>query len=77
MSDTDLDHRFELELKRLEGRLDELVVICSQLKEENRSLKQKQDALISERATLLQKNEQVRARVEAMIGRLKAMEQSS
>ena len=48
----------------------------SQLKEENRALRQRQDSLISERANLLQKNEQVRARVEAMIGRLKAMEQS-
>ena len=41
------------------------------------NLKQRQDVLTSERATLLQKNEQVRARVEAMIGRLKAMEQGS
>jgi cell division protein ZapB len=65
---------FGKELERLERRLDELVVITSQLKEENRSLKQRQDTLIAERATLLQKNEQVRARVEAMIGRLKAME---
>ena len=40
------------------------------------SLRQRQDSLIAERATLLQKNEQVRARVEAMIGRLKAMEQN-
>lgn len=71
------NHDFEPELKRLENRLDELVVICNQLKEENRSLKQRQDALTAERANLLQKNEQVRARVEAMIGRLKAMEQSS
>ena len=68
---------FERELKRLEGRLDELVTVCGQLKEENRSLKARQDALIGERATLLQKNEQVRARVEAMISRLKAMESSS
>lgn len=68
---------FAQELQRLERRLDELVVITSQLKEENRSLKQRQDALIGERATLLQKNEQVRARVEAMIGRLKAMEHGS
>jgi cell division protein ZapB len=65
---------FEGELKRLESRLDELVGVCEQLKEENRSLKQRQDVLMSERANLLQKNEQVRARVEAMIGRLKAME---
>lgn len=72
-----VDKSFEQELQRLERRLDELVVITSQLKEENRSLKQRQDSLIGERATLLQKNEQVRARVEAMIGRLKAMEHGS
>ncbi len=51
-------------------------MVCKQLQEENKSLRQRQDSLIAERATLLQKNEQVRARVEAMIGRLKAMEQN-
>lgn len=66
---------FEQQLKRLEQRVDALVTVCDQLQDENRSLKQRQDVLTSERATLLQKNEQVRARVEAMIGRLKAMEQ--
>ena len=66
---------FELELKRLEKRVDSLVEVCDQLQNENRSLKARQDTLTAERATLLQKNEQVRARVEAMIGRLKAMEQ--
>lgn len=71
------DRSFGQELERLEKRLDELVVVCNQLKEENRSLRQRQDALIAERANLLQKNEQVRARVEAMIGRLKAMEHSA
>lgn len=68
---------FEHELKRLEKRVDALVQVCDQLQDENRSLKQRQDTLTNERATLLQKNEQVRARVEAMIGRLKAMEQGS
>jgi len=68
---------FEHELKRLEKRVDALVRVCDQLQDENRSLKQRQDVLTSERASLLQKNEQVRARVEAMIGRLKAMEQGS
>ena len=62
------------ELKKLERRVDDLVTIVTQLKEENRALHQRQDALTSDRANLLQKNEQVRARVEAMIGRLKAME---
>ena len=68
---------FEHELKRLEKRVDALVSVCDRLQDENRSLKQRQDVLTSERANLLQKNEQVRARVEAMIGRLKAMEQGS
>jgi len=68
---------FETELKRLEQRVDALVKVCDKLQDENRSLKQRQDVLTAERATLLQKNEQVRARVEAMIGRLKAMEQGS
>jgi cell division protein ZapB len=64
----------DIELKRLERRLEELVLVCRQLKEENRSLRQRQESLMVERATLMQKNEQVRTRVEAMIGRLKAME---
>ncbi len=72
-----INSTFEHELKRLEKRVDALVRVCDQLQDENRSLKQRQDVLTSERATLLQKNEQVRARVEAMIGRLKAMEQGS
>jgi cell division protein ZapB len=66
----------ELELKRLEKRLEDLIVAVTQIKEENRALRQRQDTLTAERASLLQKNEQVRARVEAMIGRLKSMEQA-
>jgi cell division protein ZapB len=66
----------DLELKRLEKRLEELVATLHQIKEENRALRQRQDTLTSERAHLLHKNEQVRARVEAMIGRLKSMEQA-
>ena len=74
MSAEQANHRFDLELQRLEKRLEELVVVCRQLQEENKSLRHRQDSLMSERATLLHKNEQVRGRVEAMIGRLKGME---
>ena len=73
----DVNTVFEHELKRLEKRVDALVRVCDQLQDDNKSLKQRQDVLTAERANLLQKNEQVRARVEAMIGRLKAMEQGS
>lgn len=67
----------ELELKRLEKRVDELLSTMHQLKEENRALRQRQDMLVAEKTTLLNRSEQVRTRVEAMIGRLKAMEHSA
>ena len=77
MTPDQTNNRFDLELRRLEKRIEELVVVCRQLQEENKSLKHRQDSLMSERANLLQKNEQVRGRVEAMVGRLKGMEQVS
>lgn len=74
MSEAAAKTAFDAELRRLEKRVDELVAILGQLKEENRALRQRQETLAAERSALLQKNEQVRARVEAMIGRLKSME---
>lgn len=77
MMDPGTNKRLELELQRIEKRVEELVRICEQLKEENRSLRQRQDMLVAEKAGLLQKNDMVRGRVEAMIERLKSMEHSS
>ena len=77
MSETSARSAVDAELKRLERRIDELVATIGQVKEENRALRQRQETLMTERASLLQKNEQVRARVEAMIGRLKSMEHGS
>jgi cell division protein ZapB len=74
MSEGTAKSALDLELRRLEKRLEELVATIGQLREENRSLRSRQDTLSAERSSLLQKNEQVRARVEAMIGRLKSME---
>ncbi|MEC9415827.1 MAG: TIGR02449 family protein [Pseudomonadota bacterium] len=68
---------FENDLKRLEDRLDDLFKICDRLQTENKSLKEKQETLAKERSNLLQKNENVSARVEAMIVRLKSMEQNN
>jgi cell division protein ZapB len=74
MSETPSASHVDQEFRRLEKRVEEMVVLLAQLTEENRALRQRQDTLTTERSSLLQKNEQVRARVEAMIGRLKAME---
>lgn len=67
----------EQELKRLEVRIDELIRTVERLKEENRSLRAQQQLLTTERAQLIERNELARSRVEAMINRLKAMEQSA
>ena len=63
-------------LRALALRIDELVLLSRKLADENRSLRNSQEALVSERANLLAKNEQARSRVEAMISRLRALEQN-
>jgi cell division protein ZapB len=50
------------------------VAIVQHLKDENRALRARHESLAGERAALMHKNEQVRTRVEAMIGRLKTLE---
>jgi len=64
----------EQELRKLEVRLEELVNTITRLKEENRSLRNQQESMVTERAGLIEKSEMARTRVEAMINRLKAME---
>jgi len=66
----------EGELKSLADKLDRLLSTNARLHEENLSLRASQAQLSRERAALLAKNEQARARVEAMISRLKALEQN-
>jgi cell division protein ZapB len=67
----------DVEFKRLEKRLEELVSTVHRLKDENRALRARQDSLAAEKTTVMNRSEQVRARVEAMIGRLKAMERTA
>jgi len=66
--------QLDLELARLEKRIEQLMASIDTLQEENRALRQRHESLNTDRAGLLQKNELVRARVEAMIGRLKTLE---
>jgi len=76
MAENTVNSPSDAELSRLEFRIGELIAVCERLKEENRSLRSQQQQLISERANLIEKNEQVRARVEAMINRLRQMERT-
>jgi cell division protein ZapB len=63
------------QLRAIAASVDVLVQRTQQLADENRSLRQQQEQLAGERSQLLAKNEQARMRVEAMIARLKSLEQ--
>lgn len=64
----------QVDLQTLEAQVDELIQTCEQLTDENRALRDQQSTLVAERASLIEKSELARSRVEAMIARLKAME---
>ena len=64
------------DLERLENQLKKLLDQVRQLREENQSLQTRQEALVAERASLVARNDEARSKVEAMIHRLKALEQT-
>ncbi|HEX6832771.1 MAG TPA: TIGR02449 family protein [Rudaea sp.] len=65
------------DIQDISVRLDRLLELCHRLTEENRSLRVSQEQLAAERSNLLAKNEQARSRVEAMIARLRALENNA
>lgn len=77
MSKNSSQQVIDQDLKRLEFRVEELIRSVERLKEENRSLRVQQEHMTAERAQLIERNEMARTRVEAMILRLKAMEQNA
>lgn len=74
MNDSNRDN---MDLAVLESRIDELIRTVGELKSENTALRSQQDNLVNERAILIEKTEQARARIESMISRLRAMETRS
>jgi cell division protein ZapB len=65
------------QFKLLERKIGDLIALCEQLDQENRTLKSAANGWQQEREQLIQKNEMARSKVEAMIIRLRAMEQES
>lgn len=62
------------ELKTLSARIDSLAELSTRLLAENRKLRAQETGLLAERDELQRKNELAKARVEAIILRLKALE---
>ena len=71
MSNRDLSS----ELHKLLARIDLLATAMQRLQDENRSLRHQVEQMAGERAQLVAKQEQALTRVEAMISRLKSLEQ--
>lgn len=64
----------EQELERLEAQVGSLLELIERLSRENKSLRAQQESLSQERAGLLEKHDQVRNRVDAIVTRLKSLE---
>jgi cell division protein ZapB len=64
-----------MDINTLEKRIDELIALCGELASKHRAMETYCENLIQERTNLLEKNEMTKAKIEAMIMRLKSLEQ--
>ncbi len=65
----------DADLNALIEKVEKLITRCEQLQTENAALRAQQESWQHERQQLMQKNDVARSKIEAMIGRLKALEQ--
>lgn len=65
------------QLKALEQRIEDLIRLCARMDQEIKALKASDRLLREERTLLLRKNEDARSKVEAMIMRLRSLEQET
>ncbi|MBQ75104.1 MAG: TIGR02449 family protein [Gammaproteobacteria bacterium] len=64
-----------MEIKDLEIKIDELIHACDELERKQAGMFSDQAKWITERNRLLEKNELAKSKIEAMIMRLKSLEQ--
>lgn len=57
--------------EELENKLDNLIELCLQLKQENQALRAREDSLVGQRGKLIEQNDMARQKIETMINRLK------
>jgi cell division protein ZapB len=66
----------ESRLRSVSDKIDQLLSYCRKLEQDNATLRERQEEWLNERTRLIQKNDLARNKIEAMIGRLKALEHS-
>ena len=64
-----------MDINTLEKRIDELIALCDELESKHLAMANDRESWIKERTSLLEKNEMTKAKIEAMIMRLKSLEQ--
>tara|TARA_B110000503_G_C7027184_1_gene362395 strand:- start:631 stop:828 length:198 start_codon:yes stop_codon:yes gene_type:complete len=64
-----------VDINTLEKRIDELIDFCDELESKHRAMEADRENWMQERTRLLEKNEMTKAKIEAMIMRLKSLEQ--
>ena len=64
-----------MEIKDLEAKIDELIDLIDELEKKSALTEADRNSLLKERTRLIEKNEMAKSKVEAMIMRLKALEQ--
>ncbi len=67
----------QAELEKLERQVEELIAVCQRLQGENKALKQNEARMSEAQTRMHDKMQTARSRIEAMIGRLKALERST
>ena len=61
--------------KALEDKVDELIRLCSDMKKENQSLRDRENQLRHEKETLVGRQQVARVRLEKVLRRLKTIEE--
>jgi cell division protein ZapB len=64
-----------LDISTLEKRIDELIALCDELERKQSTMETDRENWLQERTRLLEKNEMAKTKIEAMIMRLKSLEQ--
>ena len=59
----------------LTARIDDLIALCATLARENRALHREQTAWRAERVGLIERNELAKSKIDAMIGRLRSLDE--
>ena len=64
-----------MDINTLEKRIDELIALCDEMESKHGAMETDRENWLQERTRLLEKNEMAKAKIEAMIMRLKSLEQ--